>query len=621
MKTTTMRPMRRVPATMLCAAALACGGLGEQEATLTALGEDVSEADTKADTAAEAPPEGGACSPGLDKAAQTILETHCGPCHGSGGKNTNVFSGVPSPKAMEAQDKLVPGNAGESQIFRRMKDGSMPTKAATSRPTPAEVDQIAAWIECGAASPVGPVAEPIALEAVMAAAVADLKALDTTDAKFMRYVSLVHLHNLGLSAETLDRYRRAVSKLVNSLSWAPAVHVPVAVGPQGVLLRVDLRHIVPDDDTGALAWWTTLQANNPYRATFTAGADMTTLVQELSGEVYPVTPADWFVNAASRSDGEDQLYEQLLNLPGTAAELANLVGADLAYDVAAESDPTHPDFVPLEGAGLVARAGFVGSGVSEFNRLVERHSSIYGAYWISYDFKSDDGRKNLPTHPLGPCDDESCFLADGGEIIFNLPNGLQAYMLVGPTGDRIPVGPIEVVGDDEEHAGTSVVKNGISCMGCHDQGMKAFDDTIRSTAQQVGAFSEQDRQVILALYPEKAELDAWRDIDARQFMAALGATGQPASEQADTVAPLFREFEQDVTPARAAVELGLTETDFTARLRTAADQVPPEVLGLANGTNLKRPTFAKAFATIACAIGAAVSTVQFDAPTCAALHQ
>ena len=50
----------------------------------------------------------------------------------------------------------------------------------------------------------------------------------------------------------------------------------------------------------------------------------------------------------------------------------------------------------------LARAGFTTSGVSKHNRLVERHERGYGAYWKSYDFKSDDGTANLIGFPLGP---------------------------------------------------------------------------------------------------------------------------------------------------------------------------------------------------------------------------
>jgi hypothetical protein len=80
-------------------------------------------------------------------------------------------------------------------------------------------------------------------------------------------------------------------------------------------------------------------------------------------------------------------------------------------------------------------------GVSRNNRLIERHSSPYGSYWRSYDFADNVGRRNLFAHPLGPSGQASSFEVDGGEIIFNLPNGLHAFMLIDGKGRRLDKAP------------------------------------------------------------------------------------------------------------------------------------------------------------------------------------
>src|SRR5262245_23334617 len=108
----------------------------------------------------------------------------------------------------------------------------------------------------------------------------------------------------------------------------------------------------------------------------------------------------------------------------------------------------------------LARAGFTASGVSGQNRMVERHESPYGAYWKSYDFKSNAGRGNLFRFPLGPAFAgnpyaDQAFAHDGGEIIFNLPNGLQGYLLVNGKDGRIDEGPVEVVSDSLKTSGTA----------------------------------------------------------------------------------------------------------------------------------------------------------------------
>jgi hypothetical protein len=76
----------------------------------------------------------------------------------------------------------------------------------------------------------------------------------------------------------------------------------------------------------------------------------------------------------------------------------------------------------------VARAGFNSSGVSRNNCLIERHPSPYGSYWRSYDFASSKGQQNLFAFPLGPGGEGNGSLPDGGEVIFSLPNGLNAFM-------------------------------------------------------------------------------------------------------------------------------------------------------------------------------------------------
>ena len=86
----------------------------------------------------------------------------------------------------------------------------------------------------------------------------------------------------------------------------------------------------------------------------------------------------------------------------------------------------------------VWRAGFSESKVSSNNRVVERHTSSYGAYWKSYDFAGSVGKQNIFVHPIS-------FVHDGGEVVFSLPNGLQAYYLSDSKSNRLDVAPIDIV--------------------------------------------------------------------------------------------------------------------------------------------------------------------------------
>src|SRR5262249_36628039 len=140
-----------------------------------------------------------------------------------------------------------------------------------------------------------------------------------------------------------------------------------------------------------------------------------------------------------------------------------------------------------------------------------------------YDFLANTGRQNLPAHPLGPGEGPRDFRHDGGEIIFNLPNGLQGYLLVDGRGNRIDRAPLEIV-QDARQKGAAVV-NGISCMGCHVRGVRDKDDEVRASVLKNTAFPREEADTILALYPPKEEMDRLLREDAARFAAAVEKTG------------------------------------------------------------------------------------------------
>ena len=91
------------------------------------------------------------------------------------------------------------------------------------------------------------------------------------------------------------------------------------------------------------------------------------------------------------------------------------------------------------------------------------------------------------------------FCHDGGEMIFNLPNGLQGYMLVNGKDVRIDAGPIDVVRDSQETTGTPQIVNGLSwAMACHDRGIKTVADTIRTRNVCEGRRVEQSSAIVHA---------------------------------------------------------------------------------------------------------------------------
>ncbi|MEZ6143922.1 MAG: hypothetical protein R3B91_00530 [Planctomycetaceae bacterium] len=226
--------------------------------------------------------------------------------------------------------------------------------------------------------------------------------------------------------------------------------------------------------------------------------------------------------------------------------------------------------------GQARRGGMFESGVSTQNRLVEYHPSNNGAFWLSYDFKKNSGKSNLSRFPLGPEGavegdkfNQVAFKHDGGEIIFNLPNGLNGYMLVLSDGNRIDEGPVEIVWDTNTTGGSPKIINGISCMNCHKHGMIDFQDDIRSG---VATFNADAQKKVRELYPEHEEMDRLLDESRRRFLSRLEqAMGRflKQGEDADKPITLFQEpvsfvarnYDKNVNLEAASRELGFKNRD------------------------------------------------------------
>jgi formylglycine-generating enzyme required for sulfatase activity len=223
----------------------------------------------------------------------------------------------------------------------------------------------------------------------------------------------------------------------------------------------------------------------------------------------------------------------------------------------------------------VARAGIRDkqSGVSQHNRLIERHELADGAYyWKSYDFEDSVGAGNLVLHPLGPAtlaglpdnQREFAFEHAGGEIIFSLPNGLQGYLLVTADGTRIDDGPSKIVFDRDDSADVKgQITNGVSCIACHSGGINLKLDQIRDGALRVLPRGLRDE--LEALFPANEAMDSMQQADKARFMAAvarLGITDGCDQTQCELVRRVSLRFAENLTFERAAAEFGVSVSDF-----------------------------------------------------------
>lgn len=477
--------------------------------------------------------------------------------------------------------KVIPGNAAGSKLYKKLasEDDPMPpltdddNKPVTPRPSKAQIALVRRWIEAGAPAEVPGIAGAahpfISNDDIFEAIAKDLTAANERSRVYLRYFTITHLYNAGLNDDELQTYRGGLSKLVNSLSWGRRVVVPVAIDPQKTIFRIDLRDYQWNEST-----WKKILDAYPYRIGRESAAARQATDETQSG--FPYVRADWFVFAASRPP----LYHDVLALPTTDADLEKLLKVDVAEDIRTER---------------VARAGFNGSGVSRNNRLIERHDSPYGAYWKSYDFKQpgDNSRKDLFANPLGPGDRQDNFQQDGGEIIFNLPNGLQAYMLVNAKGERIDKGPTEIVSDPKQL--DRAVVNGVSCMSCHAKGMIEKTDQVRATVLgNAAGYDAATVEAVKALYPPKAAFDALLKDDADRFAAAVERTGA-AQTHSEPVFSLALRFQVNLDEPLAAAEAGISPAELREAIAGSTLLAPAlGALSIPGGT-VQRDVYVTAF--------------------------
>lgn len=486
----------------------------------------------------------------LAKQVRQVLDTYCHSCHGQDGAAEGGFNYATDLQRLVQRRKIVPGKPEDSSLFRRVSSGKMPPPDVGRRPSEQEVQLLRQWIEAGAPLDVTAPARPFVTEAdVFQIILADLEKHPPRARRFLRYFTLHHLYNAGLSEDELQTYRLAVAKLMNSLSWHPEITRPHPADERQLVLRIDLRDFFWD-----ATLWNRLLAEYPYAVQVENVAARIVAVQTASR--LPVVRADWFLATASRAP----LYYDLLQLPATAQELERQLRIDTLLNIQQER---------------VARAGFNNSGIARNNRLIERHYAAHGAYWRTYDFEDVPAslvertnlvpdRRNLFAYPLGPGQLENHFLHAGGEIIFNLPNGLQGFMLVNARNERINKGPVNLVSDPKRP--DRAVECAVSCFGCHYTGILPKSDQIRAFVEQNQRhFSRQDIETVRALYVPEEVMRRLMEKDMARFREAVEKTGgRITASEPIMLATLRYEANQDLSAV--ATEIGLPVEVFRQQL-------------------------------------------------------
>lgn len=533
----------------------------------------------------------------LANSAQQVLRKHCFSCHGQQFKAPNLDVAKYETLVTvvdEGKDLYVAaGDPDHSMVWKRMANDTMPPKSQRVRMTLDEKAKIRDWIAAGAPRwRFVPDVRPFVSELEVQTAMRDhLRSLPESARKHQRYFTFTHLHNnTAVRDAELALFKAALSKALNSLTWESEIVVPKPVDTHQTVYAVDLR----DLDWTVQNHWNKLFDKNrrqndeqhlgyPYGLEFEDRQleDLAAEIKTLSQAVLPLlrVRADWFVVKASRPP----LYHELLELPATAAEL------ETRLEVTAVSDWQTNDLV---------RGGVIQSKVSTSNRLLDRHRSLHGSYWISYDFATSTGNGDLTEKPLGPTFtnhpfEERTFRQDGGEIVFTLPNGLNGYLLVDGQGNRIAIGPVKIVSDPNQNSGTPEVVTGISCMACHKHGVVRFQDDIRKATRLTGL----ERRKIEDLFAPVERMNERLAKDETRFLTALLEAVKPFLQVStvdelrnlpdEPVSAMAQFYYADLTAQAAAAELGYsTAEDFQGAIKQIRDV---QIVGpLKNGGVIKR---------------------------------
>ena len=520
--------------------------------------------------------------------AYAIFEQSCFICHGPAGSfkesllidhNTLIQNGT-----------VIPGNPNTSELYNRLVTTDTAKRMPLQQPplSAQAINTIRNWILAGApdwAATSTTDGDFISPGEMLNTIETHLMSLPSFDRAFARYFTMTHLYNAGESAGILQEYRKALYKLINSLSWGVEVINPEPIDPEKTILYIDLRHYEWDVNDG----WGQIEAAYPYHISFdapeqTALRDQLSRLQTEMKSDIPSVHVDWFVAQASLPP----LYHELLSLPLTDRELETRLEVDVVRNL-------------LNAPGVrVWRAGTNNSGVSNNNRVIERHTSRYGAYWKSYDFAGSVGTQNIFTHPLS-------FTHDGGEVVFNLPNGLQGYYLANASGFRLDEAPINIVSNPA--ANDPTVRNGLSCMGCHTEGMKIFEDEVRPVIES-NTNPAYDKAQALRLYVEQSKMDTLLGEDMDRYRVALTKTGG-AVDDIEPISRFHEVFQGPVDVAYAAAVVGLETEVFLNKIKENVGLQNLGLLVLESG-NMKRDTWTSSFGDIVFALD---FPEQFTPPT------
>ena len=287
----------------------------------------------------------------------------------------------------------------------------------------------------------------------------DIKKLNSNQRATTRYFTLTELWNAGYCDDMMEIARYGLAKAINSTLIEQGLVQLEPVDENETIFRVDLKDLSWDDDTtndgnelvpqnnaadavidnkwdritrddfkGAAG--DTLNGARSADLVFLpdTGSSSEDLIEEVSTDsvsnpdtVVPFISGMAFIGTALLRP----LYNDLVEIPATLAGLEDRLGFNIFDNIQAED---------------VTRVAMQTSGVSDQNRILERHTGSNGWFWFSYDFADD---ACIDENDVTECKDmyrnpqKHDVANDGGEVVFQLENNLQGYMIFQGSARRV----------------------------------------------------------------------------------------------------------------------------------------------------------------------------------------
>ncbi|MGL4396990.1 MAG: DUF4384 domain-containing protein [Hyphomicrobium sp.] len=501
-----------------------------------------------------------------------VLETHCARCHQTGlvtaATAAGGFANVLALDEIAADPALiVQGSPDASKIIDILMtshaDAGVFDAADDRQPVADDIEAVRDWIRDLRVPPQTCNVAPLRRDSAHAL-MREALLLEREGSADVRFISLAHLARRCVPASEIAASRNAITRLLNGLSWTASPQTLTALDPAGALLSFRLKDFgwVPQH------WDLIVKA---YPAIFAEPVPED--IAKLSGVATPMVRGDWL--AATAASGE--LYYALLGLPSRLADVAKMNGIDIEQNIR---------------TNRARRAVVRSSGVTNANRLIERHPGSRGGFWLSYDFANSSGDKDLFNRPLGPAQIRGVktpFKHDAMRLLFNLPNGFLASAIFDAAGKRIDAVPAALDAASFAQGSSPTLRRatraGASCQTCHRDGIRPVSDDFRAfvTAPSAAARDVQtsgavtgrpvtqspDQTVALQLVANVGEMRLLSDADNERYLSAVRAAGVDPAEFVrglDPIDALARRFSEGADMRMLAAELDLDTAGLAEKL-------------------------------------------------------